>query len=541
MIAWMLRITGVVIAMDLLWAAYFITPFALALLIFVPLFFWGAKKLKNEETSIEASGWVLGRGLDIANPEHPVDTVVTLEDKAIDLGLLCVGGPGSGKSIMAIGLLKYLCEQRNGGWTYWEGKGDLDIYQRVVACGAAPDRFFSSELISSDSINVFAGSAESVIDRLSRALIASESEYYGNAQRSALRRVVPLLKALEMPVVLRDLYVVLMVPEAAMYVLNLARERGVKSDVIESARQFFSIEDKERNAQIHGLLNRMDAFATGQIAERLNAYEPTLDLVDAAKRGLKVYLHLPYTQLARDIAIMLTEEIGTIATHRQLYDKNRVAWPQVFDDWGAFFYDNFGPITSRCRSAKMPVNFLFQSRGQTDKVDGNRIFTTEITDNIGGLCIFRINGQETAEWAARQFGTFETREVSHSTAHNGSNITTVEKPRVRGDQLKDMDQGEAYVNCLVMGERGRVDNKRYQVRFPLPDFNGYENVDWPVINSSSQPAHSNGLHLWRDFMDRDRLNDLRQRVVEEAEQAANTVPKKRKLPTKAKRLQDVDF
>src|SRR5690606_16008858 len=68
MIAWMLRITGIVVAMDLLWAAYFITPFALGLLIVVPLFFWGAKKLKKEETSIEASGWVLGRGMDIDNP-----------------------------------------------------------------------------------------------------------------------------------------------------------------------------------------------------------------------------------------------------------------------------------------------------------------------------------------------------------------------------------------------------------------------------------------------------------------------------------------
>jgi hypothetical protein len=102
-----------------------------------------------------------------------------------------------------------------------------------------------------------------------------------------------------------------------------------------------------------------------------------------------------------------------------------------------------------------------------------------------------------------------------------------------------MDQGEAVINCLVMGEQGRVEKKRYKVRFPLPDFTGYEAVDWPHVDRIPDNAAAEGLHLWRDFMDRDRLADLRQQVVEEAEIAANKAPKKRKLPTH--KLQDLEF
>lgn len=539
MLSGMIIVTWIVITLDLLLLTTYVTGYALLLLPLPAFLFFLAKQIKPTQRELVVTGWRLGKGLDLENPDRPKVADVVLEDKALDLGFLGMGGPGSGKTIAAIGLLHYLTHQRKGGWVYWEGKGDLDIYQKLVSCGATPDRFFSSELEFSDSVNVLNGPVDSVIDRISRALIASESEYYGNAQRSALRRVVPLLKSLGTPVALRDLYVVLMMQDAAMYVLNIARERGVKADIIEAARQFFSIDEKDRKAQIHGLLNRMDLFVTGRVADRLNAYQPSLDLAVAAKQGLRIYMHLPYTQMARDIAIMLTEEIGVIATHRQLYESHRVSWPQVYDDWGAFFYDNFGPITSRCRSAKMPVSFLFQSRGQTDKVDGNRIFTTEITDNIGGMFIFRVNGQDTAEWAARQFGTYETREVSHSTAHHGENIQTLEKPRVRGDHLKDMDAGEAVISCLLAGEKGRIDNKRYKVRFPLLDFKDADQVSWPHIVPAQDNAAVEGLHLWRDFMDRDRLADLKERVVEEAEKAADSAPKKRKLPTR--KLQDVDF
>lgn len=464
-------------------------------------------------------GFELGAGIDLENPDNPekVQNVV-LEDKALNLGFLAIGGPGSGKTVAAIGLLRYFTNVRKEGWAYFEGKGDKDIYQQCMACGAKPHKFFSSELPHSDTVNVVAGPVENVIDRLTQVLIVSESDYYRNAQRAALRAVLPLLDAIGLPFTLRDLYVAFNQTEASHYCLNLAREKGVAADVIKVASDFFNMDEDQRRNDINGLMTRMQLFVTGRITDRLNAYEPTLDLERATYENLRVYLHMPYTHMAKDIAILLTEQVGVIAKNRQLYESMRTPWPLMFDDWGAFFYPNIGAITARCRSAKMPVSYLFQSKGQTDRVESGGHFTTEVTDNIGGMFVLRVNGTESAKWAAEQFGQYETTEfnASENSKFSGQSLSTREKPRLRGDELKDLDSGEAYISCIISGEKGASWNKRYRARFPLPDFSTAADFDWPVIEGQRPNDDCEGLQLWRDFMNADRLKKLKQDIVEQA-------------------------
>lgn len=522
MLRFMLLFTALVLLVDVALGTLFISWWAMLAAIVPGALLFCYFKITPKSERLQIHGWDIGQGVDVNNPDQPKSVNVTLEDKALNLGMLGIGGPGSGKTIAAIGLLRYFTFSRKKGWAYWDGKGDLDIYQSAMAAGACPDFFFSCELPHSDTVNVMAGPTEQVIEQFEITLIKSDSPYYRNAQRSALKKVVPLLKALQMNISLRDLYVVLSNTDAAMYVMNLAAEKEVQPAIIEAARQFFSIDESERTEQVKGLLNQMESFVLGDFAERLNAYEPTLDLELAAKNNKRVYLHFPLSGRAKDIAIMFSERVGAIANHRQLYERERVAWPQVYDDWGAFFYENFGPITARCRSALMPISFFFQSRGQTDKVDIGRIFTTEITDNIGAMTIMRINGNDTAEWAAKQFGTYESHEVSKGDDNNNRESrhrTVVEKPRVRADALKGLNAGEALISCLVSGEGGRSWNKRYRARFPLPDLSTAGDFDWPIIQVKDNDE-ADGLHLWRDFMNRDRMQQLKAKVIEEAENAA---------------------
>jgi TraM recognition site of TraD and TraG len=494
----------------------------LLLLLPAALFFYTGLKVGKKRKDLKVnSGLLLGGGVDIDNPETPRKTTVILEEKALDLGFLAIGGPGSGKSIGTVVTINYFSNTRKIGWVYWEGKGDKDIYQVLCASGAKPDKFFSSELPDCDTTNVVSGSIDAVIEALTQTLITSENDYYRNAQREALRAVVPLLKKIGQPIILRDIYVALKVEDAAQYVLNLARERGVAFDVIEVARQFFSKPPEEIANNVNGLLTKMSMFCTGDVAERLNDYTPTLDFVEASKKGQKVYLHMPYSSMAKDIAIMFTEQIGVIAKNRQLFDDVRTPWPQMFDDWGAFFYPNIGPITARCRSAKMPVSFMFQSKGQTDRVDMAGIFTTEVTDNIGGFISFRINGNDTAQWVADQFGTFESTELSASDngKGQGQNVTTSEKPRVKGNELKNMDAGEAVISCLVSGEKGKSQNKLYKARFPYPAMlEDPKKIQWPKIEKEN--TEHDGLNLWDKFMNKNKVEQLKQEVAEFALQKA---------------------
>ncbi len=464
-------------------------------------------------------GLDLGQGVEIENPDNSPKVDVVLEEKAIDLGFLFVGSPGSGKSVAAIVLVLYYTLHRLIGWCYWDGKGDKDIYQKMVSSGSTPDKFFSSDLKYSDTTNVITGSTESILEALTQTLITSESDYYRNAQREALGAVIPLLKSCGKPIILRDIYVVLKVEKASHYVMQLAKKASAKADVLEVARLFFDRDPEDRAKDINGLMIKMSLFVTGMVADRLNAYEPTLDLVKASKNSEKIFLHLPYSSMAKDIGTMFTEQIGVIAKERQLYDDKRTPWPQVFDDWGKFFYANVGSITARCRSAKMPISYLFQSKGQTDAVDNTGIFTTEIMDNIGGFCAFRINGNDTAKWASEQFGLYETSELGQTDNKygQGENLSTTEKLRIKPHDLKNLNAGEAYISCLLSGESGQSDNKLYKARFPLPDFSKEKKIDWPVITIEKSNNDCEGLHLWRDFMDKDRLKKLTDEVVKQAQ------------------------
>ena len=475
--------------------------------------------LKNIPKKKKVVGFELGKGTDITNPETPINVKqVVLEDKVLNLGFLGIGSPGSGKSVIAVSVLEYFTKVREGGWLYADGKGDLDIYQSCMSCGAQPDKFFSSELPSSETVNVVSGPLEDVIDSLIEVLITTDNEYYKNAQKAALRSVLPLLYKIGIPFTLRDLYVVFANNEAFQYVLNLANKHNVSPDVIELANNFFEIEPKSRAEQVNGLLTRMQLFVTGDVADRINAYEPTLNLEKAVSNNLKVYLHMPYTHFSKDIATLLTQQLGGIAKNRQLYEEQRTPWPMTFDDWGAFFFDGIGPITARCRSAKMPVSYLFQSKGQTNEISVH--FTDQLTDNIGVLIVLRINGQGTASWAGGQFGTYESVEYSanENTHFNGTgqSMTVTEKPRIRADDIKNLNAGEAYIDTFITGDGGKSSNKRYKAQFPLPDFSKAREYQWPIIETGRHNDECEGLHLWRDFMNADRLKQLKSNIVKSA-------------------------
>ncbi len=508
---------AVVVAFDAIYMS--VIGHAAYSLLFLPsigLVVIARKTKKSVEKLVAVEGLDLGMGEDIENPDNPSVVRVFLEKSAIYLGFLFVGGPGSGKSIAAIRLLLYFTEVAKHGWIYFEGKGDLDIYQKNVACGNSPDKFFSTELESTDTTNITSGKAEDVIELLTKTLIRTENEFYKNEQSAALSDVVYLLKSLDIPVNLRDIYVTLKVDGAGDHVMALAKEKGARQDIIETARQFFDQEPEKRNEYIKGLLTNMGRFVTGDIADRLNEYNPTLDLEIAAKENQKVYMHMPLTEVAKSVATMFTEQLGVIAKNRQLYQKVRTPWPINFDDWGAFFYEGFGPITARCRSAKMPCSFFFQSKGQTDKVEAGHVFTTEILDNIGGLIGLKVNGIFTAELVSKQFGMYETTELSANSQRSGENVNVAEKPRVRADKMKDLDSGECYIDTVVTGSGGRSQNRRFKARFPMPDFPNADNIEWPVIEEQKIKNRVVGLNLWEEFMNRDRVAKLEEEVVAES-------------------------
>lgn len=447
-------------------------------------------------------GWRIEEAAEISNPESPVKGAAVLDSESILLGLLAVGGPGSGKSVTVVSLIQYLAKAFvDWGMSYFDGKGDFDIYQMYCYSAGKPDYFFSSELPGSDTINVCDAPVETLIDMFSRVFVGGGSEYYGPAQKKALRSSIPLLASFGVPFNLPDLWIFLTNEQAAKDTIAKAKKEGIDEDVIAAAEQYFNDSDPDKRLNIiDGLLNKLHPFVVGDISKKINAYSPSLDIDTAVSSGEKIYFHLPLTDISLDTATMITEKLGVIAKNRQLDAKNkRTPFPLFFDDWGKFMYSNFGPITARCRSAKMPCSFFFQSRGQTDAVEIGGVFTTEITDNIGGMVSLRINGMETAEWMARQFGTYESSQLVSRTDDGTQTVSVTDKPRVKAQEIMDMSKGEAFVRIFENGEAGAMANRLYNLRFPMPTEDFEKPEDWPVMPDIVPNDESAGLHLWRDY------------------------------------------
>jgi hypothetical protein len=489
----------VVFALDMLAALYFLHSWLAGVLLLLSVTA-GYFLLHQKKTKAAAVGWRLGPALELSNPDRPTQVeMAVITPDIFNLGMLFIGGPGAGKTESAtLGFINAMPIHSPGcGWVYFEGKGDIDIYKKCVAMGNRPQHFFSSELPGSDTINLFSGEAHDVVDRLCKVLIGetTSTSFYSDEQRAVLARVVPLLRCLPQATNLRDLYVALSVEDAGNELLRRAREAGANMVDIERARGWFSQPIANRLKNVSGLLNRLFIFVNGPYADRLNVYQPDIEISKA---------------------IAIIETFGVEARKRQLAGtENLKMYPQLFDDWGAFFHIGFGPYSARCRSAGMPLSFGFQSRAQLDAVSSS--FADELDDTIATKIILRVQGDATSQYAVRLLGQFESHEVgtSESSAGEGSSGTSlryVQRPRIEPRQLRELQAGEAYISTLAKLENKMV-NPLWKLRLPLPGFAGWQNVSLPPAR---EHVEGDGLSLWSRYMNPVRLAEIHATVLIEA-------------------------
>jgi hypothetical protein len=505
----------VIFALDMTLALYFLDSWVAGGLLMVTLasmvFILSRREAGQGNTKNVVKGWNLGKALELSNPDRPTQVEnAVIAPGILNLGLLFIGGPGAGKTESAtLGFINQLKNHSPGsGWVYFEGKGDVDIYKKAVAMGDAPDHFFSSELPGSETINLFAGEAHDVIDRLGKILIGetTSTSFYSDEQRAVLARIIPLLRCLPESTNMRDLYVALSVEDAGNELLRRAKDAGTNPVELSLAGQWLAQPIATRLKNVSGLLNRLFIFVHGPYADRLNAYQPDIDISKAVAAGEKLYLHLPLTSFARDVAIAIIETFGVEARKRQLAGTENLAiYPQLYDDWGAFFHAGFGPYSARCRSAGMPLSFGFQSLAQLNAV--SQTFADELDDTIATKIILRVQGDKTSEYAIRLLGQYESHDVStndSSSGHDGTSVRFAEQARINSRQLRELQPGEAYVSTLIKSS-DKVTNPLWKLRLPLPDFTGWQAVQLPAARNHEE---GQGLGLWSRYMNPAKLAEI---------------------------------
>lgn len=471
--------------------------------------------------TINTDDWQLGECLEITNPDRPIKESCALSIKTLMQGVLCFGQPGAGKSeSFSLGYVYYVRKTLKKGMAFFDGKGDLDIIRKYIGCVGAPDYLFSTELPDSCSINLMTGEPSAVVDRLSAVLIGSSlsTSYYSDEQYTALNRVIPVLLGLDQPANLRDLYVVLTVDDAGVELIRRAQQSGnVNAEQLSLAKAWFAIPHDERVRNIGGLLNRLFIYVSGEHTDRLNAYEPDIDIHTVINNQQSVYFHLPFTKYSTAVAVAITEMFAVEARARQLSGGSSADYyALLFDDWGRFVHDGFSPFMARARSARMLAAFSFQSVAQIKEVSFN--FLEQMDDLAATKIFLRVQGASTIDFAKTILDRYEIAEVSASKnqMYTGNSIGIRDIERVCGRDLRELDTGQAYISTqITKGIEAR--NPFWQMRFPLPDFGDWENSEIPKYKQ--QDNLSVGLRFWERYLNPHKLEEIRQLA-----QQAKTIP-----------------
>jgi len=490
-----------------LWFNSVVLMFAIAVVLLLCSKFYAKSRAKNVDVTTE--GFVIGSGIDITNPDLPIKAErIVIHDSILNLGRLGIGGPDSGKSSLEVYTLHYFTSA-SLGWAYLDGKGAKDIYQKAVSIGAVPDFFFSSELPGSHTMNILGGDAFDVIERATRMWVSdsTSTSFYSDEQREALQIFIPMLCGLSVPANTRDLFIALTDDRAAKSLISLAKRDGIDPTTRRLYETYLERNDRAtRLKNLKGMINRMSTFANSALADRLNDYDPDIVISDIVHNKKRVYFHLPYTTFSRDVAIAVTELFGVEARRRQQQGTTNVdMFPLSFDDWGDFFYDNFSSISARCRSAKIPLNFSFQSLAQLQQV--TQQFADILDDTLATKLLFRVNGISTSQYASRTLGTYEKSlsSLSFGDHRSGLNVNLLDHFRINSNQLMSSAPGEVYISTL---SPVRHDRKLFRARIPYLSSDNWKCINWPTIER--KPQSKIGLNFWHRYMGQEivqRLNE----------------------------------
>ena len=98
---------------------------------------------------------------------------------------------------------------------------------------------------------------------------------------------------------------------------------------------------------------------------------------------------------------------------------------------------------------------------------------------------------------------------------DGTSLSTRETPRLKPNDFKALNPGEAYVSTLVQNDKETV-NALYKARFPLVAIPDWQSVTWPTPTHAVTEHSDDGLNLWLRFMTPDRMRELHKLMEQEA-------------------------
>lgn len=417
-----------------------------------------------------------------------------------------IGASGYGKTTLLMGML-YQQVRSGGGFIFGDAKIDADTRDTLGYWATKTGRANEFYIINFDDPSngntynpALEGDADEVSSRLMNVMPESTgggADHYRSSVQLAITIIIAALKSRNIRYTFSDLSILMQSSAALEWLLNKTPEGSSERMNLEVfLNKFRKVEHSKDGTISHpidenkikdtlgGLGNRIGNFAQGKMGEVMNTYTPEIDLYDIIMNNKMLYVMLPTMAKNEQAIIFMKMFIGDLRSAVSKIQKlPKTERPQPtfmvpIDEFGPVATESIATLFEQARSAGLQLMPGFQTFGQLDKVGES--FDDILLQNTTTKAYFKFGVSDSAERAADNIG--HTKNFQHSitssqgegdgaqtlratpqatlSANEGSGDTwrTMEEHKIRIDQLKGLDKGEAIIT---------IGPKIYHVQIPM--------------------------------------------------------------------------
>lgn len=355
------------------------------------------------------------------------------------LGIAATGG---GKSNFLNLILKQQM-MRGGGVIHIDGKNNKDAIREFLTLAKQHNRWHDVRIINIDDASLsntynplLRGDAEELTTRIMLLIGSGGDSFFRSQASKGLGAISGLVKKMGIPFSFTDLSVLMGSDGALRYLLREGpkdtREyfdyKMFFDQLLEVDRRTGAMQVAEKKLQhtFGDLLGRLSAYARGQARDVLNAYNPEVDLLQAIRENLLVYVALPMlskAEVATDFAKIFLSDLRTAVGQLQNVPPEERPTPTflcLMDEFSSYAMPTLAPLFEQARSANVCLfPFIQTVSSLSDKEKGLSIdFAQKIIGNTWNKISFVLKDPESCEQMSKIAGQHLKEFVSQSFSEN---------------------------------------------------------------------------------------------------------------------------
>jgi len=369
-----------------------------------------------------------------------------------------VGSTGTGKTESVLLTLLGHDVAHGKGAVIIDGKGDLELYDRILFIikrnkREEDFRFFSlSHTDKSNSYNpLLRGNATELKDKLIGSMQWSEEFYRRMAEQAALLILNAIISNRDRAS-FKSLHGYITDLGVLKALADKTADPELKSELQKMVKQF-----KNNSKFLSGLIADLYLMSHSEFSHLVDVEEPEIDLLDVYRSQKIVYFQLDlqgYGDTAKRLGRMILQDIRAASSYIQsnIRDSNRKFFPVFVDDASSFLELNFIDFLNKARSAKFAVMLLHQSLGDL-VIRRDLAFQQQVLENTNIKIILRQDDPQSVEKFTKVGGTRRTMISTYQTEDRllgkgftgTGSIRAGQEFRIDPDLIRALKRGEAVV------------------------------------------------------------------------------------------------